>query len=213
LKPVLPALAERAEKLLAAGELRWGDVSSPLLGRKIAHFEPLLQRIELATLQKIVAETRAQIEAANATPAAAASASTAKSASAPAKAAAPATSAKSANDIATTIDGAEIDLSQFAKTDLRVARVLEASLVEGADKLLKLTLDAGGAQRTVFAGIRSTYDPKALVGRLVVLVANLKARKMRFGVSEGMVLAASGDAGGPFLLSPDSGAEPGMKVS
>jgi methionyl-tRNA synthetase len=213
LKPVLPALAERAEKLLAAGELRWGDVTSPLLGRKIAHFEPLLQRIELATLQKIVAETRAQIEAANATPAAAASASTAKSASAPAKAAAPATSAKSANDIATTIDGAEIDLSQFAKTDLRVARVLEASLVEGADKLLKLTLDAGGAQRTVFAGIRSTYDPKALVGRLVVLVANLKARKMRFGVSEGMVLAASGDAGGPFLLSPDSGAEPGMKVS
>jgi methionyl-tRNA synthetase len=191
LKPVLPALAERAEKLLAAGELRWSDVTAPLLGRKIARFEPLLQRIELATLEKIVAETRAQIEATKAEAVA------------------------SANDAAKTADGAaaEIDIAQFQKTDLRVARVLDASLVEGADKLLKLTLDVGGPQRTVFAGIRSTYEPKALVGRLVILVANLKPRKMRFGVSEGMVLAASGDAGGPFLLSPDSGAEPGMKVS
>ena len=91
--------------------------------------------------------------------------------------------------------------------------MLDASIVEGADKLLKLTLDVGGPQRTVFAGIRGTYEPTALVGRLVILVANLKPRKMRFGMSEGMVLAASGDAGGPFLLSPDSGAEPGMKVS
>jgi methionyl-tRNA synthetase len=209
LKPVLPALAERAEKLLAAGELSWGDVTAPLLGRKIARFEPLLQRIELATLEKIVAETRAQIEATSTAPAA-------TTASGPGKAAPPAAAAtrgKPVNDTATPIDGAEIDLPQFAKTDLRVARVLEATLVEGADKLLKLTLDVGNTQRTVFAGIRSTYDPTALVGRLVILVANLKPRKMRFGVSEGMVLAASGDAGGPFLLSPDSGAEPGMKVS
>ena len=120
-----------------------------------------------------------------------------------------------ANDTASPAEGAapEIDIAQFQTTDLRVARVLDASFVEGADKLLKLTLDVGGPQRTVFAGIRSTYDPNALVGRLVILVANLKPRKMRFGVSEGMVLAASGDAGGPFLLSPDSGAAPGMKVS
>src|SRR5262249_20669129 len=148
--------------------------------------------IELATLEKIVAETRATIEGktiampANdtVTPAAKAAAGT------------------PASDAAKPADGAaaEIDIAQFQKTDLRVARVLDASLVEGADKLLKLTLDVGGAQRTVFAGIRSTYDPKVLVGRLVILVANLKPRKMRFGVSEGMVLAASGDAGGPFLL-------------
>ena len=118
------------------------------------------------------------------------------------------------SDTATPVESAEIDIAQFQKTDLRVARVLDASLVEGADKLLKLTLDVGGgSQRTVFAGIRSKYEPQALVGRLVILVANLKPRKMRFGLSEGMVLAASGDAGGPFLLSPDSGAEPGMKVS
>jgi methionyl-tRNA synthetase len=189
LKPVLPALAERAEKLLAAGELNWSDVTSPLLGRKIARFEPLLQRIELATLEKIVAETQALIEGTKTT--------------------------MPANDTASPAGGAaaEIDIAQFQTTDLRVARVLDASFVEGADKLLKLTLDVGGPQRTVFAGIRSTYDPNALVGRLVILVANLKPRKMRFGVSEGMVLAASGDAGGPFLLSPDSGAAPGMKVS
>jgi len=186
---VLPALTERAEKLLAAGELNWGDVTAPLLGRKIARFEPLLQRIELATLEKIAAETRALIEGT--------------------------TTTMPASDTAKPADGAvaEIDIAQFQTTDLRVARVLDASLVEGADKLLKLTLDVGGPQRTVFAGIRSTYEPKALVGRLVILVANLKPRKMRFGVSEGMVLAASGDAGGPFLLSPDSGATPGMKVS
>jgi len=189
LKPVLPALTERAEKLLAAGELRWGDVTAPLLGRKIERFEPLLQRIEVATLDKIVAETRALMEGTK-TP-------------------------MPATDTAKPADGAaaEIDIAQFQTTDLRVARVLEASLVEGADKLLKLTLDAGGPQRTVFAGIRSTYDPQVLVGRLVILVANLKPRKMRFGVSEGMVLAASGAEGGPFLLSPDSGATPGMKVS
>ena len=108
---------------------------------------------------------------------------------------------------------AEIDIAQFAKTDLRVARVLEAGHVDGADKLLKLTLDVGDSKRTVFAGIRSGYEPQTLVGKLVILVANLKPRKMRFGVSEGMVLAASGDAGGPFLLSPDGGAKPGMKVS
>jgi methionyl-tRNA synthetase len=209
LKPVLPALAERAEKLLAAGELRWNDVTAPLLGRKIARFEPLLQRIELATLEKIVAETRATRRSVfwNC----AMSMATAPSKAAPPTAAA--TKGTPVNDTATPVDGTEIDIAQFQKTDLRVARVLDASLVEGADKLLMLTLDAGGSQRTVFAGIRGAYDPKALVGRLVILVANLKPRKMRFGVSEGMVLAASGDAGGPFLLHPDSGAEPGMKVS
>ena len=105
----------------------------------------------------------------------------------------------------------EITIDDFAKIDLRVARVLEASLVEGADKLLRLRLDLGDTERTVFAGIRSAYDPAQLAGRLVVVVANLKPRKMRFGVSEGMVLAA-GDAEGVFLLAPDAGATPGSRV-
>ena len=198
LKPILPAVAERAEMLLGAGELEWDDVTAPLLGRKIARFEPLLQRVELATLEKIVADARAQAEGAASAPAT----------GAPVAAAPASTSAAEPDGAA-----AEIDITQFAKTDLRVARVLEASHVDGADKLLKLTLDVGDGRRTVFAGIRSGYEPQALVGKLVIVVANLKPRKMRFGVSEGMVLAASGDGGGPFLLSADSGAKPGMKVS
>jgi len=108
---------------------------------------------------------------------------------------------------------AEIGLAEFQKTELRVARVIEASYVDGADKLLKLKLDVGAEERTVFSGIRSSYEPAALTNRLVVLVANLAPRKMRFGVSQGMVLAASGDDAGIFLLAPDSGAKPGMKVS
>ena len=106
----------------------------------------------------------------------------------------------------------EIDIAQFQTTDLRVAKVVEAAYVDGADKLLRLTLDIGVEQRTVFSGIRRSYDPAALVGRLVILVANLAPRKMRFGVSQGMVLAASGDQGGPFLLAPDAGAQPGMRI-
>jgi methionyl-tRNA synthetase len=107
----------------------------------------------------------------------------------------------------------EIDIETFQRIDLRVARVVAAEHVEGADKLLKLTLDVGTQQRTVFSGIRSSYEPAALVGRHVILVANLKPRKMRFGVSEGMVLAASGEGTGVFLLAADEGAAPGMKVT
>ena len=105
-------------------------------------------------------------------------------------------------------------IDDFAKLDLRIARIASAEAVEGADKLLKLTLDVGEAgARTVFAGIKSAYGPEALEGRLAVLVANLAPRKMKFGVSEGMVLAASGDEGpGIFLVSPDAGAKPGMRV-
>jgi methionyl-tRNA synthetase len=106
-----------------------------------------------------------------------------------------------------------ITIDDFNTLDLRVARVARAELVEGADKLVKLTLDlGGGATRSVFAGIKSAYAPASLEGRLVVLVANLAPRKMKFGVSEGMVLAASGDGPGIFLVSPDAGAEPGMRV-
>jgi methionyl-tRNA synthetase len=106
---------------------------------------------------------------------------------------------------------ASITIDDFGKIDLRVARIVNAEHVEGADKLLKLTLDIGAEQRTVFAGIKSAYDPEQLTGRLTVMVANLAPRKMKFGISEGMVLAA-GDGDGPYLLSPDEGARPGMKI-
>jgi methionyl-tRNA synthetase len=111
-----------------------------------------------------------------------------------------------------TADGI-ISIDEFKRVDLRVARIANAEHVEGADKLLKLTLDLGTETRTVFAGIKSAYDPSKLVGRLTVVVANLAPRKMKFGVSQGMVLAASGEQPGLYLLSPDSGAEPGMRIS
>jgi methionyl-tRNA synthetase len=107
-----------------------------------------------------------------------------------------------------------VTINDFAKLDLRVATVLDAAFVEGSDKLLQLTLDLGTEQRNVFSGIRSAYDPARLIGRQVVMIANLEPRKMRFGVSQGMVLCASGDDGPEvFLLSPDAGAQPGMKVT
>ena len=111
-----------------------------------------------------------------------------------------------------TTTAGTITIDDFNKVDLRIAKIVNAESVEGADKLLKLTLDLGGSTKTVFAGIKSAYDPEKLKGRLTVAVANLAPRKMKFGVSEGMVLAASGDGPGIYILSPDSGAEPGMKV-
>ena len=107
----------------------------------------------------------------------------------------------------------QITIDDFSKIDLRIAKIVTAEHVEGADKLLKLTLDVGPlGTRQVFAGIKSAYDPATLAGKLTVVVANLAPRKMKFGLSEGMVLAASGDAPGLYLLSPDSGAQPGMRV-
>jgi methionyl-tRNA synthetase len=105
-----------------------------------------------------------------------------------------------------------IAIDDFTRVDLRIARIVEAEAVPEADKLLRLVLDLGTERRQVFAGIKSAYDPATLIGRLTVMVANLAPRKMRFGLSEGMVLAASDERGGPFLLSPDAGAEPGMRV-
>jgi methionyl-tRNA synthetase len=106
---------------------------------------------------------------------------------------------------------AEITIEDFLKIDLRVARIVEANRVEGADKLLRLTLDLNGSTRQVFAGIKTAYRPEDLQGRLTVMVANLAPRTMRFGISEGMILAA-GKGGGLYLIGPDSGAEPGMRV-
>ena len=130
----------------------------------------------------------------------------------PAAAKAPENTVENAAATAST-EPAHISIDDFSKIDLRIARIANAEHVEGADKLLKLTLDVGPlGTKQVFAGIKSAYDPATLVGRLTVMVANLAPRKMKFGMSEGMVLAASGDEPGLFILSPDSGAQPGMKV-
>ena len=106
-----------------------------------------------------------------------------------------------------------INFDDFIKTDLRVARIVEAEDVIDADKLLKITVDLGDEERTIFAGIKSFYNPEELVGKLIVVVANLEPRKMRFGVSEGMLLASGDDESGVFLISPDDGASPGQRVS
>ncbi len=182
LKPVLPAMAARAEGFLGGGELTWGDRAEPLLGKQIRSYEPLTRRVDATAV-------RAMIEASRA-PAAAPSPTSPQE--------------KTVDDF--------IDLDDFLKVDLRVATVRQAEHVEGADKLLRLTLAVGNGERTVLAGIRSAYAPEQLVGRQVILVANLRPRKMRFGTSEGMILAAGGEDGGPFLLSPDDGAHPGMRV-
>ena len=106
-----------------------------------------------------------------------------------------------------------INFDEFIKVDLRVAKIIEAKDVEEADKLLDIRVDIGSEERTIFAGIKGYYDPSELVGKMIVVVANLKPRKMRFGVAEGMLLAAGDDDSGVFLISPDDGAKPGQRVS
>ncbi len=188
LKPVLPKLAEAAEDFLNIAPLRWEDVAEPLTDHVIDPFKPLLTRIEKEKVDAMLEDAKEHLEPA-----------------APAKPA----SAQSA-DIEPIAP--EITFDDFAKIDLRIARIVRAEHVEGADKLLKLTLDIGLGTRQVFAGIKSAYAPEDLEGRLTVMVANLKPRKMRFGLSEGMVLAAGPGGKELFLLSPDEGARPGMRV-
>jgi methionyl-tRNA synthetase len=183
LKPVLPKLAENAERFLNLPSLAWSDVARPLQeNHRINEYKHLLSRVEEKQLDALFALPEE----------------------------------KRTVDEKQTVDATTISIDDFNKLDLRVARIARAEAVEGADKLLKLTLELGGQTRTVFAGIKSAYAPEKLEGRFAVLVANLAPRKMKFGVSEGMVLAASGtepgDGPGIFLISPDSGAQPGMRV-
>jgi methionyl-tRNA synthetase len=197
LTPVLPNMSEKAAAFLGAPFDDWNAIAKPLLGTAIAAYEPLATRLDPKVVAQLVAP---------ATPDAA------KTEAKPAK-------GKHVNDKPATAAAAAtasglVNINDFAKLDLRVAIVLEAKFVEGSDKLLQLTLDLGTEKRNVFSGIRSAYDPAKLVGRQVVMIANLEPRKMRFGVSEGMVLCASPDSGPEvFLLSPDSGAQAGMKVT
>ena len=205
LKPVMPRLAENVEKFLNIAPLTWADAGSLLPGgHVITEYKHLMTRVDPKQLDALfdlpVAPALKEAKAVT-TPVAPA---------APTPAPAPAPASESA---------ATISIDDFAKVDLRVALIANAEAVEGADKLVKLTLDLGSETRTVFAGIKSAYTPEQLKGRLTVMVANLAPRKMRFGLSQGMVLAASnnspaapGEGPGIFLLSPDSGAQPGMKV-
>jgi len=190
LAPVMPVTAEKVARMLGLPlPLRWSDLE--LTPTSIRPYEHLMARIDPKQIDALLEGPKA---AAAASPSAS---NAAASAPAPAQASGAGTS---------TVD-------DFAKIDLRIAKIVNAEHVEGADKLLKLTLDVGeGRTRTVFAGIKSAYKPEDLVGRLTAVVANLAPRKMKFGVSEGMVLAASGDTPGIFLLSPDSGAQPGMRI-
>ncbi len=219
LKPVLPATAAKVERMLNVASLDWSDVGRELAaGHQIQPYTHLMTRVDVKQIQALTAANSESLQpAAQQTPkgSAAAGAPARKqektvelAAQTPSKG-----EEKERTADAVQTGAAEIKIDDFAKIDLRIARIVNAEHVEGADKLLKLTLDVGAlGTKQVFAGIKSAYDPETLKGRLTVMVANLAPRKMKFGMSEGMVLAASGDAPGLFLLSPDSGAEPGMKV-
>lgn len=184
LKPVLPAMAAEAEAFLNS-PLDWPAKIEPLLNHRIDNFKPLMQRVDPDKVAAMLEASREVLAETTATPL--------------------------SGPLMEEPLAAEIGFEDFIKVDLRVARIVAAKAVEGADKLLQLTLDIGGETRTVFSGIKAAYQPEALEGRLTVLVANLAPRKMRFGLSEGMVLAA-GDKQDIYLLSPDSGAQPGQRI-
>jgi len=193
LAPVLPQMACKAAAFLGAPLARWDEIEQPLLGTPLANYEPLALRLDPKQVSALV-DTASNTETPKAT----------------------STDKKTSSKVTTPDSAATkplISIDDFAKLDLRMARVAEASLVEGSDKLLKLTLELGEERRTVFSGIRKTYSPEALVGRHVVVVANLAPRKMRFGVSEGMVLCASDEADRLFLLGADEGVTSGLPVS
>ncbi|MGQ0658134.1 MAG: methionine--tRNA ligase [Chromatiales bacterium] len=185
LKPVLPALASQVEFFLNIEPLTWDDVVRWLPeGHRINEYRYLMTRIEGKSIEAMVEANKESLKVV--TP---------------------------SSQPAGVGEGGVISIDDFGKVDLRVARIVNAEHVDGADKLLKLTVDLNeGRTRTVFAGIKSAYDPASLVGRLTIVVANLAPRRMKFGLSEGMVLAASGDKPGIFILTPDQGAEPGMRV-
>ncbi len=186
LKPVLPKVAQDVEAFLDVAPLQWADAQQQLLGHTIKPYQHLMQRVDPVLVDKLIEANKQTMEA-----------------QAPAAAA-------NYEPLADTIK-----IDDFAKLDLRVGKVLACNFVEGSDKLLQFTVDLGFEQRNIFSGIRSAYqEPEKLVGRKVIVVANLAERKMRFGVSQGMIVCASGteDSSGLFLLDTDDGAQPGMRV-
>ncbi len=188
LKPVLPELVTQAEAFLNITPLTWDDIQAPLLEHQINKFKPLMTRIEKDAVEAMINESKKSLEVIEA----------------------PAIDANT--PLGSDPISTEISFDDFAKIDLRIAKIVKAEHVDGADKLLQLTLDLGGETKNVFAGIKSAYNPEDLEGKLTVMVANLAPRKMRFGMSEGMVLAAGPGGSDLFVLNPDEGAQPGMRV-
>ena len=199
LKPVLPSIARSSETFLNVEPMNWDDLDDLLRDHTINKFKPLVSRVETDKINAMIEETRQEFETQQAS-----------------------TSSNSANsgdqDPGSPFEP-EIEFDDFIKVDLRIARIENAEHVEGADKLLRIELYLGEdnqnapVRRTVFSGIKSAYDPQDLIGRLTVVVANLKPRKMKFGVSEGMVLAAGPGGKEIWLLEPDEGATPGLRIT
>ena len=188
LAPVLPFTAERAEAFLGRDVIDWRGIDEPMLNLPVNAFQPLMTRVDPLKVDSVIEASKETLQ-----PAATESA------------AKPGTFVE---DLAE-----EINIDDFMQVDLRIARIISAESIPEADKLLKLTVDIGNETRTIFAGIKSAYDPAQLEGRLTVVVANLKPRKMRFGTSEGMVLAAGPGGEDVYVLEPDDGAQPGMRVT
>ncbi len=189
LRPILPATTEKSEAFLQIEPMSWDSLQHPLTAHAIAKFKPLMTRVEAPQIEAMVNDSKDDLAAQTQDQ-----------------------TEKPSGPLADDPIADTIEFPDFAKVDLRVVKIIKAEHVEGADKLLQLTLDLGGETRSVFAGIKSAYAPEDLEGRLTVMVANLAPRKMRFGLSEGMVLAAGPGGKDLFILNPDSGAEPGMKV-
>ncbi len=190
LKPVIPSLTQQSEAFLNIDAMNWSSIEKPLLDHTINKFKPLMTRIEKEKVEAMVEDSKDTL------------AETTKHKGQPPK----------SETLPSDSLAPEIEFEDFAKVDLRIAKIVKAEHVEGADKLLQLTLDIGDQTKNVFAGIKSAYAPEDLEGKLTVMVANLKPRKMRFGVSEGMVLAAGPGGKDLWVLHPDDGAQPGMKV-
>lgn len=187
LKPVLPRTAALAESFLQGGELRWDSPRTPLLAHAIAPYQALMTRVESTQVHAMLDASKENLQT-----------------TAPA--------VPVSGPLAQDPIQALISYDDFAKIDLRIARIVAAEAVPEADKLLRLTVDLGGERRNVFAGIKSAYSAEQLIGKLTVVVANLAPRKMRFGVSEGMVLAAGPGGKELWLLEPDAGAQPGLRL-
>ena len=194
LYPILPAMATKAQAFLQVDTLSWDSRLQPLVDHAIAPFKPLAQRVDPKAIEQMLDASKEVL----------AEEQQIRNGGQDVKAE---TTAAPMEPIAD-----EITIDDFFKVDLRIVRIADAGYVDGSKKLLQLTLDLGGETRNVFSGIRGHYEPEQLIGRLTVMVANLAPRKMRFGVSEGMVLATGND-NGLYLLSPDSGAQPGQRVS
>ena len=188
LQPVLPALASDVEALLNIPPMTWDAVRTPLTGHKINKFKPLMTRVEKDKVDAMLEDSKENLAAGSNI------------------------DAQPAGPLQDDPLADTVSFDDFVKLDLRIVRIAKAEHVDGADKLLRLTLDLGGETRNVFAGIKSAYTPESLEGKLTVMVANLAPRKMRFGVSEGMVLAAGPGGEDLWILAPDQGAQPGMRV-